>query len=157
MSGFDDLFSTGNPAHDRLLDALERRYARARITDDVTDSLWESDDEKLDREEKRLRIASHKKALGLPFSDEDYELATNEGLSFSQKGAVATFGKHIADRIPSPGFLQPPSARGLMETSFPKNTAATGAMDILLGDGSILRKGASHVRKLGVISKFFGR
>lgn len=156
MSVFGALFSTGNPETDKLLDALERRYAAMKLTDRVTDSMFESEDEKLNREEKRLSIAEHKRALGLPYSDDDYENATNNGLSFTQKGAVAAFGKHLSDRIPAPGLLAAPAARGLMETRFP-NKPAVGALDMLLSDGSILSKGAANVRKLRGIAKFFRR
>lgn len=158
----DDLYNIfGNQKdpddqYSRAVALFFKKKAMADLSDTVLDALYDSEDEKLDREEKRLSIAHKRRALGLPWSGEDYELATNEGLSFTQKGAVAAFGKHIADRIPSPGFLAPPTGRGLMETRFP-NTTKVGPLDALLSDGSIIGKGAKHVGKLRGIARWFGR
>lgn len=160
MSIFDRFFSTGDPKTDKILNSLQMRYEAMQLSDQVADSLWESEDEKLDREDKRLSIAQRKRALGLPWSDDDYEKATNDGLSFTQKGALAAFGKAAADRIPAPSFLKPSTARGLMETRFPNSTVA-GPLDALLSDGSVLRKGASNASriagKLKGISRYFRR
>jgi hypothetical protein len=145
MSDFlSQYFSTGNPETDRIMTAIERRYMAAKLGDQALDKIWESEDESLDRKQKRLSIMASQKALGLPYSDDDYEKSINEDRPFTQAGVVAAFGKHMASpQVP---------ARGLMETSFPKTTRSAGAMDILLGDGSILRKGARNVSS---VAKWF--
>ncbi len=140
--------------YDQMASAFFKRYTQAKISETLLDKAWTSSSEKLDEADKRLSIRLKKKALGLPMSDDDYEVATNEGLSFTQKGAVAAFGKHIAPYAPSPDFLKGAPARGLMETSFPKTIAADAGSHLL---GSGLRAGGKYGRAIRGAARFFGR
>jgi hypothetical protein len=158
MSVFETMFepeSDQEKAQGRFIDKALSTYYKWKMADRVLDAgLDKLGGPSLDEVEKRLSIRTKKKALGLPYDDDDYETATNEGLSFSQKGAVAAFGKHIADRVPAPDFLNPSKARGLMETSFPKT--ASGAFGALLSSG-ISTAGGKYGRGISGIAKFFGR
>lgn len=155
-----DIFGSGPARNDneRLVDRAIRGFYRTKALESAGDSaldwLIDTDDEKLDRENKRLRNAQMRRSLGLPMSDDDYELATNEGLSFRQKGAVAAFGKHVAKTVPEPGFLTPPAARGLLESSFPKTTKLADAGSYLLSN-SMRAAGGKYGG--GILGRFFGR
>lgn len=158
MSVFDAFNAPGSEeeqAQGRFIDRALATYYKWKMADRVLDAgidrFTGKDD--LDELDKRLSIATKRKALGLPFDDDDYELATNEGLSFTQKGAVGALGKAVADRMPYPDFLSPPKGRGLMETSFPKT--ATGVASLL--SSGVSTAGGKYVRGLSAVSRFFGR
>lgn len=156
MSFFDELLGgKSDDGADRAAAAFFRRYAQYQIGSRLADSVIPSSRDRLDEADKRLSIRLKKRALGLPMSDDDYETATNDGLSFTQKGAVAAFGKHIAPYAPSPDFLKGAPARGLMETSFPK-TIAADAGEYLLSSGLRVAGGryGGAIRGAG---RFFGR
>jgi len=157
MSVFE-MFSQPETSEDkaqgRFIDRALSTYYKWKMADRVLDAgIDRLNGPDLDEVEKRLSIRTKKKALGLPYDDDDYELATNEGLSFTQKGAVAAFGKHIAKTIPAPDFLNPSIGRGLMETSFPKTASEFGG---LLSSG-ISTAGGKYGRGLSGIAKFFRR
>jgi hypothetical protein len=144
----------------RLIDRALSSYYKWKIADKVVDAgvnhfSGGNTRDRLDETEKRLSIRLKKKQLGLPMDDDDYELATNEGLSFTQKGAVAAFGKRAAESIPRPDFLKPPTGHGLMGSAIPKTTSYAGAGDYLLS--SCMRaSGAKYGRAAGIVRRFFG-
>lgn len=155
MSMFDSFMGTDNPANDneRLMDRAFKTYYRGKL---ATDALgWisgKSDGQKLDEADKRLSIRLKKKQLGLPMSTDDYEVAENDGKTFSNTHK-AIFAKHVGEGISPPAFLSAPRARGLLEASFPKTTA--GPIDALLSSGMRI-SGASHgSRDLGTIARLF--
>lgn len=155
MSFLDDLMGNDGSEADRVASAFLRRYAQYQIGSRVADSVLPDSRSKLDEVDKRLSIRLKKKALGLPMSDDDYEHATNDGLSFTQKGAVAAFGKHVAPYAPAPDFLKGAPARGLMETSFPK-TIASDAGEYLLSSG-LRAAGGKYGGAIRGAGRFFGR
>lgn len=149
-----DYFSTGSSPEANLLGSYFKTKAMADIGESVLDRVYKSPKEKLDEVDKRLGIRQKKKALGLPYSDDDYELATNNDLSFTQKGAVAAFGKHISKMVPDPSFLPSPGKWFSMETSFPKTTLSHGVEQILSNG---LRIGGKYGRGIGAIGRIFGK
>ena len=163
MGMLEDFF-LGAPHNDmeRLLDRAVGQYRIESMSDSLLDSLWETEDEELDKESKRADIA-YKKAMAasLPRSSEDYERAVNDGLSFKQTGVLAAFGSHLANRVPDTREFQPRSA--LADRLFSGTTGRTSNPELandlyhsVLGRGA---KGAKNAARssLGTIARIFRR
>ncbi len=162
MSLIDELFPTprtefGSNAQDAL-----RVYTgwnlRHKLMEKAADRFYESPEEELERVDKMLGIRLKRRALGLPMDDDDLDLANNEGLSFTQKGAVAAFGKHVSDRVPAPGFLTPKTTQwfnGGETTSKPLAATVRGAGEYLLSGGLRVAEGGRYGRTIRSVGKFF--
>jgi hypothetical protein len=132
-----------------------RELTKYELINKGVDRLFPSSQATLDEVDKRLSIRLKKRALGLPMSDDDYETATNDGLSFKTTGATAAFGRHLSQYVPAPDFLKGAPARGLMETSFPK-TIAADAGEYLLSSG-LRVAGGKYGGAIRGAGRFFGR
>ena len=87
------------------IDRLIHEYRKEQAMKGIAQYIMSRGDEDLDRTEKRLSIIEHKRRLGLPVSDDDYEEANNEGKSFFSRIAPSA-GKEGLQAIPSPNFLK---------------------------------------------------
>lgn len=151
-----DLYQQAQADPQRFFGAAFGQYAKyktlSELGDEAMERLIPSKKKKLERINAELEVQMKRRALGLPWSDDVYEDATNNDLSFKQKGVVAAFGNHVSKLVPEPGFLTPKGGRGLLETSFPKTTKLADAGSFLLSSG--LRAGGKYGSAIG---RFFGR
>jgi hypothetical protein len=130
------------------IDKLIHEYRKEQAMKEVARYLMSREDNTLDRTEKRLSIIEHKRRLGLPVSDDDYEEATNEGKSFFSRIAPSA-GKEGLQAIPRPGFMTGKSNGAIFKfAESPRATIPSMLFGTPLG-------AAKHGKPTG-IGKFFG-
>ncbi len=93
-----DFFTGGptDPDMDRKVASVLSGVGRYNLTAGLADALWESEDEKLSKENARLDIAMKRRTLGLQDSD-DYEDAVNNDRTLYAIGA-----RGVLQAIPEP-------------------------------------------------------
>jgi hypothetical protein len=100
----DDSTSEGRLAHE-----FSSAYTRHKAFDFLADELYESEDEKLEREDQRLSIGLKRRQLGLPWTDDQLENATNDDSPFWTRSRNLA-GLRTLQAIPSPSLLDGPHA-----------------------------------------------
>lgn len=103
MGIFDFMFMD-DPHSDveRAIDRAAKYYTRGQAADMVRDYFSEDDD--LEREDRRLSIEMKKRSLGV--NGKDYQDATNNDKSFLSH-SMAVFGTKASRAIPDPQLLKP--------------------------------------------------
>jgi hypothetical protein len=119
---FDDLFADAD-----LKQKIEQ-FGVHKAGDIAVDAMWETEDERLDHENKQLDAYIKRKSLGLPMDSQDLEDAMNDDMSFRSKGVLAAFGRKASQMIPDPSFLKPKLSGNLPPTFFKIGTKV-GEMD----------------------------
>lgn len=162
MSLFDLFDDDATDPYSKAIGTYFKKKTLHDIGENLADGLFESGEEKLQRQNAELDIKMKRRALGLPMSDEDYEDATNENRPFHTAGVVAAFGRHASPYVPEPGFLQPSRLfdEGVkMRISTGGVLGKTGSGWISsMADTNLLGKRVKNVSKLGsAIGRIFGR
>lgn len=107
MGLIDWLMDSGlEPEQDKMVTGLLKRYGQYQLGEKAGEKLLgkimpESEDDRLDHENRRLDIRLKQRALGLDNSD-DYEDSVNDDTTL-----YAMTGRHTLQAIPEPGFLSP--------------------------------------------------
>jgi hypothetical protein len=127
----------------RIAADLMASYQKHRALEEGVDWLVDTEDETLNREDKRLGIAMKRRALGLPMTSDDYERAQNEGRPYATSMTTLA-GRHVSQLIPE---MTPGAAAGAkMPWASSAPAMERGVINALTGIGG---KYAGGIRRLG--------
>jgi hypothetical protein len=95
----------------------------AQIIDRVQSSYFPTEEQSLDKELKQLDVATKKRLLGMPLTDNDYEQAVNQDKDFLQKnyhlmGVGASALTKTARKMPELRHFEKPSAQPAVSAAF---------------------------------------
>ena len=98
----------GNKSDDPIQRITDEFYTY-QIAEELGSRFFPNERDELQMASNKLDIQLKRRQLGLPMTDDYYEVATNENKDFVPTGTKAVWGRKIADSIPNPTHPNAPT------------------------------------------------